>query len=237
MFTKTLSLIAMAVLATPAHALEFDFTNVNGGAEGLLASTVSDNGVVATGYYSDPNSDVHGLTETNLWLRNVPNDHGLGVCSEGAEACRAGGGDVNELDNEELFEAIILDNTNGGTWTQLWVSSLDAGGDPDETGTLMWADALDGFTHESAFSFKFGDFGASVEGDILGLAAAAAFDAGARYLLFFAGDFGQESNNNDYLVWKGAIQIPRVPSPGVIALMGLGLLGIGMARRRSIRTN
>lgn len=229
-----LSAIALAgVIAAPAHAIEFDFTNLNGGAEGLLPNSVSDNGVNATGWASDPSDvdSIHELREANLWLRNVTNDHGLGVCSEGAEECRTGGGNVNELDNDGLFEAIMLENTNGGVWAELWVSSLDGNQDGPipEMGTVMWADEIKNFSHENAFSFAFGDFGSKVEGNILSLAAASGFDKSATFLLFFAGDFGQNFDDNDYLVWKGVV---AVPAPGVVALLGLGLIGMGLARRR-----
>ena len=227
-FNKALiGAIATLALSPAANAISFDFSEVLGGAEGITGTSVTVNGIVATGYnYAD---------KAPLWIRNVPNDNGLGVCSEGKEACDTLGGNVNELDNMDSMERILLENTNvGSKWTSLWVSSLDgnvyqvSGDALVESGIVMWGNSLAELDGRNWFAFNFGDFGTSVEGDILTLAAAAGFDASARYLLFMPND--QNGDDNDYLVWKGAVS--DVPEPTTLAIFGLGLLGLGIARRK-----
>ena len=179
----------------------------------------------------------------NLWLRNQPNDHGLGVCSEGNRACSSGGGDVNELDNSGNYEGILLDKGAGSAnWASLWVSSLDSGGsNGHETGTLLWGNSLSDLLG-NYFSFSYGDFGTSVEGDVLGLSQAGSFDPTARYVIFLAGTPsciagaqtpGCNGTDNDYLVYGASLA--SVPEPPALGLFGLGVLllaGLGYRSKR-----
>jgi hypothetical protein len=184
------------------------------------------NGIIARGF------DDAGGTQRLLWLRNETNDHGLGVCDDSVMDCVGGGGDENELDNTDSLEIITLENTNGGSWVSLWVSSLDDGGTNDsETGTLLWSHVENDFDFLNSFSFSFNDISPAVEAEILGLAAASAFDPTAPYLAFIAGDDVDTGENNDYLVWKGSIDTP-IPEPGTLGLMGLGLAALGLLARR-----
>jgi hypothetical protein len=182
---------------------------------------VNVNGVTATGY-------ANSLTNVvSLWLRNQTNDHGLGVCSEGATACSTGGGDVNELSNQLNAEAIVLERPDGFSWVELWVSSMDSGGTGgSEEGILYWGDALGVWNGSFGFAYP----GINIEGDILALAAAAGFDENAKFVMFV--NNSASGTNNDFLVWKGVLEGPqKLPEPGTLLLVGVGLAALGLRRR------
>ena len=227
-------LFALAGLLLPISALavSFDFTNV-GSNNTSVGISVSDGSVTADGF------DLTANTTAPLWLRNETNDHGLGVCSEGSDACKSGGGDVNELTNATDQEAIRLTSPLGSIWTSLWVSSLDGGGSNGaEKGILLWSNNSTAFSFANSFSFGFGDFGGSVEGDLLTLAAASGFDPTARYLLFIndpSNGVPGDGANNDYLVWKGATtfrQLQETPEPASLALLAAAFGAFMFGRRK-----
>ncbi|MCU0868148.1 MAG: hypothetical protein MUF30_00895, partial [Burkholderiales bacterium] len=94
---KTLYLAAaLAASAGAAHAAPpIDFSTLPPGTNNsALNSTETLAGVTADGFIYGGGTSFKSVI---LWLRNQTNDHGLGVCSEGADACKTGGGDVNEL--------------------------------------------------------------------------------------------------------------------------------------------
>ncbi|WP_158287832.1 PEP-CTERM sorting domain-containing protein [Falsiroseomonas bella] len=223
--SSLLGIAAAALLGVgQAQAGSFDFTTL--GAENTaLATSVVVGGVTAEGFNNNLS------TPANLWLRNVTNDHGLGVCSEGASACRSGGGDVNELDNDGSNEFIRLTLPTGELWETLWVSSLDGGGSGgSEEGRLQWSnDPTFGSVIGSA---NFAYTGGSVEKEIL--ASIAGFDTSAKYLLF--SHPGSVGDDNDYLVWKGTtVADPNfipAPEPASLTLLGAGIFAMGLARRR-----
>ena len=158
------------------------------------------NGVRADAFYLNGSSYL--TTNTTLYERNETNDHGIGVVSNGEIASQ--GGDVNELSNQLNLEVIRLQKASGDKWTSLWVSSLDNGGSGgQEMGTLYWSNSANpdlSTLSGSSFTFKYGNFGTSVEGDLLTLHPAN-FDSSANYLFFRAGP-NSCGTNNDYLVWK-----------------------------------
>jgi uncharacterized repeat protein (TIGR01451 family) len=160
------------------------------------------NGIRADAYYIS--SGTYRTTNTVLWGRNVPSDHGLGVWSNGEPDPIAGGGDVNEISNQLNNEVIRLTKPTGEQWSSLWVSSLDVGGSGNaELGTLYWSNSAtpDLATLTTKFVFKYGDFGlGEEEGNILSLNPPG-FDATAKYVFFVAGP-NPSGTNNDYLLWK-----------------------------------
>ena len=169
-----------------------------------------------------------------LWLRNNPDDHGLGYCSSG-ETCgpvnSTGNGDWNELSNQNKHEVIRLTLPTGAGmhWTDIWVSSLDSGGTSNnETGTVFWSNIakpnLNTLTTKTTFSYN--QIAPADERSIFALLGINPF---AKYLFFEAGPSG---TNNDYLLY-GANFVSPVPEPEsyVMLLAGLALMGF-VARRR-----
>ncbi|WP_268914433.1 PEP-CTERM sorting domain-containing protein [Arenibaculum pallidiluteum] len=214
----------LASRAAGAAPVTFDFTSL--GSDGtLLGSEATVNGIRASGY-------TLGLAyagRAKLWLSDRAGDHGLGVCSEGPAACLAGSGDAGEIDDRGSFEGILLENTLGGQWTSLVLSSLDGRG----TGTVLWGDSLLGLLTGGGHTFSLGAFGASAEADVMSLVGSS-IDRSARYLAVIAGP-SLWGDGNDFLVWKGAVEVPGpvdVPEPATLALLGLGLAGLARLRRR-----
>jgi len=109
------------------------------------------------------------------------------------------------------------------------------------------------------FTFQNGDFGSTstVQGDVLATAAgqSSGFNPNAKFVAFRSGSLGGSttssstynsykckwkhnctstssttSTNNDYVVYGGALT--SIPEPGTLALMGVGLAGLFMGRRR-----
>ena len=206
-----------------ALVLDFDFTTLSG--SNPLGVEESAGGVTAHGFV------IEGGTyhDARLWKRNERHDHGVGICSEGKDACIHGGGDVNEISNQMNLEVLRLTLPTGKKWTGLWVSSLDAGGSgSDETGTLFWSSLEKpdlSRLSATSFTFKHSDLGATDQGNLFAVPGfPPRFDASATYLFFRAG-VNPDGNDNDYLVWGGDLGV--VPEPTGMLMIAAGLIAMG----------
>ncbi len=205
----TFTVVAQISAAAGSTTNVADFTTL-GANNTALAQSATVSGIKAEALYLSPSSPSGPFqtTNTTLYLRNQTNDHGLGIVSNGENA--ALGGDVNEISNQLNLDVLRLTKPTTDTWTSLWVSSLDSGGSGGaEMGTLYWSNSpnpdlttLAG----SSFTFRFGDFGSSVEGDLLTLNPTN-FVPTMNYLFFRAGP-NACGNNNDYLFWKATTSTP-----------------------------
>jgi len=233
------ALLSTAALADP----NVDFSSLGPTATFNSAAndSVTVDGVTADGFLY-LGGTTYTQSDSQLWLRNNSDDHGLGVCSTG-EDCgpvnSTGFGDNNELSNGVNDEVIRLSRNSSGAWTDVWVSSLDANvgtGGGLETGIVYWSNnAAPDLNSMTGITINMNNsLGGSDEGSIFGYLTANGMDASAQYLFFRASPASVDQAgalNNDYLVY-GVSAVPE-PESYAMLLAGLGLLGFG--RRRLLR--
>jgi len=240
--------VLLASCGSAFAAPAIDFTGLGPTAAQMSAFNAAQNDTTSFGGVSIAGFTYGGGTTFStgsgyLWLRNDPEDLGLGYCSEGSNCgttSTLGNGDWNELSNNYKDEIIRLTLPTGKVWTDIFVSSLDAGGSGNnETGTLYWSDVanpnLNTLTTKAIFSHNQIDppGGAEVvEGSIW--SQLSGIDVDAKYLFFRAGP-NPLGTNNDYLVWGVSLANP-IPEPQTYAMLLAGLLVLGWGAARSRRS-
>jgi hypothetical protein len=230
---KTLMMLALVMGAgllaprsSDAEAFNFAGTAGNLGVD-FASFTGTSGGVIdVSAYYLAGGA----FLPANLYQRQEPNDNGLGVCSPvNPPGPLCGGGDLNELDNASATELLRLTLPASHEWVSVQLSSLDG----PERG-ILWADA------DGSAGVPPGDIGdlgivhQFVSDDVnleplIPIPSAFRF---APYLFFEPRDWAAGlSFNNDYLILAAETQVTAT-EPAAAVLVGLGLFGAAVARRR-----
>lgn len=245
---RLLLLIVTALpIVTQAALIDFsDFSEAERIAINGQQNTLSIGGIQVTAARNQFSPSLNIGGHSTLWIRNDPDDHGLGVCSSaasGTEACGGapfnplteGNGDENELGNNFRDEVIRLERPEQHRWSDFWVSSLDTlSGPGHESGRFYWSDlavpVLNSMPYVTFNQSLLGWAAAQEEGSIFDYLIAHGFDVDAKFV-FFRADVSN-GFDNDYLVYKAGIT--AVPLPSAVFLMSSVLIALGFIPRRSV---
>jgi hypothetical protein len=243
---RFLLLIVTALpMVTQAALIDFsNFTEAERIAINGQQNTLNVGGIQVTAARSQFSPSLNIGGHSTLWIRNDPDDHGLGVCSSaasGAEDCGGtpfnplteGSGDQNELGNNFRDEVIRLERPAQHRWSDFWVSSLDTlSGPGHESGRFYWSDlavpVLNSMQYITFNQSLLGWVAEQAEGSIFDYLIAHAFDVDAKFV-FFRADVSN-GFDNDYLVYKAGIT--AVPLPSAVILMSSVLFALGFIPRR-----
>jgi hypothetical protein len=233
--------VALA-LPMSAMATTIDFSAIApAGDLGSSGFVDAGTGLTVQGYYFDDTTEDWVTGGANLYVRDQTNDHGIGVCSpadrgQGGAAtgqCPGpdGGGDWNELDNEDAAELIRLSLPAGYEWVSVQLSSLDDnGGSLSEFGRLYVSNDGDPLSVDAILWEFQGGFD-PIEAVFLIPGSAAT----APYLFFEPIDWDAPTtniDNNDFLVYQATIDRRQVMEPGTLGILGIGLVALGRIRRK-----
>jgi len=208
-----------AMPSADASLITIDFA----GSGGLLGTSQVFGPVTAYGFYGNGGGDPQRLFQRN----DAPDDVGLGVCNnhtDGLSGNTCGDGGINnEIDNHGdsgLVDLLVIDVSNLAAVNSVFLSSLD--GD------------------DVARVFACADIGCTVFTQLATVTAlvdpnqevAVVFDiATYGFLAFDPVGGGSNDESSDYLV-RGLNATTNVPEPATLALLGIGLLGIGLFLQR-----
>ena len=211
---KILVIGSLAALVTPvafAGPIFFDFSNVTGSDSHVSSYSQTVGGVTATitGWGYNGSSGPNG-TSYDVYLDDGGNMDGIGVYS--------GYGDADDLDGWGVDEMLLIEFDMLVTMTDIRFLdgdhnySFSSGDDFD-----LWAGG----------SMAFNETGIEAN-DINGWVSTGNLTASSFWL-------GADGGNDTFYLQGinvNASSDPQVPEPGLLALMGLGLFGMGISRRK-----